>query len=371
MTTIVRMSFTQLTAPDGAASAELAEVPSLLPQRRRDDVAHRGGSARAGLDQPDVAESSTGGDDSWQVYSEDWDPSYGMPATFDFDDSEDVGLAERTDAHVPPGRIAPSPMCFIDGRRRVELQLWAEQRVTGARVPGILGCYAVGAVAVRPGQSAGYEGVRVGRAAIWGGGHRGDYRSPAGHHWVSDSTASEDPTELLARLQDRMRLAEGQLALDAAAQGWTVVLDGPLNRIRSLHHLVTGYVKTHRRQLLPAEQHAAVPSLGVGWRTALYSAGSDRYTCYIRVGEPRPGGSRWTGIARLDFPATAGIEAIVERADQLAATLPLYAGQPHRDPRAPVNLTVVRNLENHLGRQMGAEDFAKRAARDASLTQAA
>lgn len=314
---------------------------------------------------PDTAPPA--GDGPWEVVAEDWDPSYGVPATFDFDDSDDVALVEADAGHVAPGSSRPEPMCFIDGRRRVELQLWAEQRLSGARVPGIAGCYAVGAVAVRPGFQARYEGIRVGRVAIWGGGHAGDLRSPAGHCWVSDSTTSDEPAELVARLQDRMRLAEGQLALDAAAQGWTVVLDGPLNRIRSLHQLVTGYVKTHRRQLLPTADHARVPQLEVGWRTALYAAGSDRYTCYVRVGHPRPGGSAWTGIARLEFPATAGVEAVAARADHLAATLPHFAGQPHRDPRAPVNLNVIRNLEQHLGRQMGSEDFAKRAARDAAL----
>ncbi len=332
--------------------------PSAPPRRRRGDA----GGPRA--------EAGDGGG-AWEVFAEDWDPTYGVPATFDYDDSDSVELAEPTPDHVLPVVPHPAPLCFIDGRRRVELQLWAEQRLTGARVPGIAGCYAVGAVAVRPGYQARYEGVRVGRLAIWGGGHSGDLVSPAGHRWISDSTTSEEPAELVARLQDRMRHAEGQLALDAAEQGWSVVLDGPLNRIRSLHHLVTGYVKTHRRQLLPIEQHVLVPTLGVGSRTALYTAGSDRYTCYVRVGHPRPGGSRWTGIARLEFPAAAGIEAIVERANQLSATLPAFAGQPHRDPRAPVNLTVVRNLEHHLGRQMGSEDFAKRAARDAALAMVA
>ncbi len=323
------------------------ELPVPTPQRRRGDgVQSRGVAPADGSHDAGGAGLTTGGGGEWEVFAEDWDPSYGVPATFDFDDSDDVSLAELDHRHVAPGVVRPSPMCFIDGRRRVELALWAEQRLTGARVPGLLGCYAVGAVAVRPGRSAGYEGVRVGRAAIWGGGHSGDLVSPVGHRWVSDSTTSDDPADLMARLQDRMRLAEGQLALDAAAQGWTVVLDGPLNRIRSLHHLVTGYVKTHRRQLLPAEQHALVPTLGVGWRTALYTAGTDRYTCYIRVGHPRPGGSRWTGIARLEFPAIAGIEAIVGRADQLAATSadvrrstasrPPGAGEPHgrSQPRA-------------------------------------
>lgn len=317
----------------------------------------------------DPATPSSGGD--WEIFSEDWDPAYGNPATFDFDDSDDVVPAESNVAHVPPGRPQPIPLCFVDGRRRVEGQIWAEQRLTGARVPGIAACHAVGAVTVRPGYQARYEGIRVGRRAIWGGGRSGDLVSPVGHRWVSDSTAATDPGELLARLQDQMRQAEGELALDAAEQGWMVVLDGPLNRIRSLHHLVAGYVKTHRRQLLPAAEHARVPELGLGWRTALYAAGSDRYTCYVRVGHPRPGGSRWSGVARLDFPASAGLEAVADHANRLAALLPAFAGQPHRDPRAPVNLTVVRNLENYLGRQMGSEEFAKRAAREAAAAHAA
>ena len=87
------------------------------------------------------------------------------------------------------------------------------------------------------------------------------------------STAATDPAELLQTLQDRMRQAEGDLALEAAGLGWHVVLDGPLNRIRSLHRLVTGYVKTHHRLLLPEAEHAAVPSLTLGGRTALYRRG--------------------------------------------------------------------------------------------------
>lgn len=304
----------------------------------------------------------------WRLYTEDWDPAYGVPATFEIDDSDKVEQAEPADGHITPTAGRATPLCFIDGCRRVELSLWAEQQSTGTRIPGLAGAYAVGAVAIRPGGPATFAGIRVGRIAIWGGGHTGEIVSPTGHRWASDSVATVDPADLMDRLQNRMRLAEGALALDAAALGWNVVLDGPLNMIRSLHSLVTGYVKTHRRQILPTAAHARVPSLAVGARTPIYTAGTDRYTCYTRVGHPGPGGSPWSGIARLEFPARAGLDATITRADVLTATLPGYAGVAHRDPRAPINLTPVKNLERHLTSRLGPVNLATRAARDAVIS---
>lgn len=300
-----------------------------------------------------------------KVYAEEWDPSYGAPATFDFDDQQHAELAEPSGDHVNPRRPAPLPLCFIDGRRRGELGMWAER--AGVRTAGLAGCYAVGAVTVRPSGLARYEGITLGRVALWGGGHHQDIVSSLGYRWEAQSTTASDPGELLDVLQERMRAAEGDLALEAARLGWNVILDGPLNRIRGLHPLVTGYVKTHRRQILSDDQHHRVPDLPIGGRTALYTTGSDRYTCYVRVGNPGPGGSPWSGIARLDLPASAGLDAVAEHATQLAATLPLYAGVPHRDPRAPINLTPVRNLELHLSQRMGPVAHARRAARDALI----
>jgi hypothetical protein len=216
--------------------------------------------------------------------------------------------------------------------------------------------------------------VRVGRVAIWGGGRSGDLVAPGGYRWASWSTPAEDPAVVLAHLQERMRRAEGELALDAAACGWHVVLDGPLSRLRSLHELVTGYVKSHSSRVLPEDAHAAVPGLAVGTRTPVYAVGEGvhgRYTCYIRVGEARRGESPWTGIARLQFPVVAGIAAVVARADLLTAVLPRYAGVRHRDPRAPVNLTPVKNLEVHLSRTLGPVELATRAAREALAPRSA
>jgi hypothetical protein len=302
----------------------------------------------------------------WSVYGDAFDPGFGNSAAFELDESGNTVLAEGRDGHVTPAPPTGAvPLCFIDGRRRVELGLWAEQAGTGRRVAGLAGAYAVGAVTIPPGRPARFAGVRVGRVAIWGGGRSGDIAARHGYHWASASTAAEDPAVILANLQERMRRAEGNLALDAAGCGWNVVLDGPLNRIRSLHQLVTGYVKSHSSRLLPEEAHAAVPGLAVGARTPVYAVGDDRYTCYVRVGEARRAESPWTGIARLQFPAVAGLASVVARADLLAAMLPRYAGARHRDPRAPVNLTPVKNLEEHLSRMLGPIELATRAAREA------
>lgn len=314
-----------------------------------------------------AATAPIGPDVGWRVYTEDWDPAYGNPATFDIDDTDAVEQAEAGDDHIGPSAAREQPICFIDGTRRAELSVWLENSATGARVPGLMGAYAVGAVTVRPGANAGFEGIRVGRLAIWGAGHTGRITATTGHRWESEATTVTDPAKLLDHLQDLMRAAEGRLALDAADAGWNVVLDGPLNRIRSLHALVTGYVKTHRRQILPDAAHARVPTLPVGARTRIFTAGTDRYTCYVRVGRPGPGGSPWSGIARLDFPAVAGLDAVTVRATELASLLPRYAGVAHRDPRAPVNLTPVKNLENRLYRMLGRVEHATRAARDAVI----
>lgn len=303
-----------------------------------------------------------------RVYTEDWDPAYGIAAGFELETPDDAVPAEDGPDHARLAEPVNAPLAFVDGRRRAELSLWAEHAASGSRVPGLAGVYAVGAVTVRPNGSATYAGVRVGRLAIWGDGHRGDIASRNGYRWTSDSTTAQNTEELLAHLQDRMRQAEGELALDAADHGWDVVLDGPLNRIRGLHGNVAGYVKSHHRKILPTPDHAAVPRLEVGQRTRMYALGTNRYTCYARIGRPGPGGSPWTGIARLEFAASAGIDEVAAQASHLAAILPRYAGVAHRDPRAPVNLTPVKNLENHLSRCMGRVEFATRSARDAVMS---
>ncbi|WCO67246.1 hypothetical protein PO878_00730 [Iamia majanohamensis] len=304
------------------------------------------------------------GDVGWNVYGEGWDPSFGTSADFEVDGSADVELVEPGRGPIERSPAQPVPLAFVDGVRRAELSLWAEHSVTGDRIPGLAGAYGVGAVVIRPGAPARYAGIRVGRIAVWGGGHSGDIASRVGYRWASAPIAGTDPDECLAHLQDRMRRAEGELAIEAADAGWNVVLDGPLNRLWP-PGLVAGYVKSHHRRILPEGAHAAVPGLGIGDRTRLYSVGSQRYTCYVRIGHPATGASPWSGIARLEFAASAGLQEVISRATLLSSLLPAHAGAHHRDQRAPVNLTPVKSLEHRLAKALGSVAMATRAARDA------
>ena len=203
------------------------------------------------------AEFPAPADPGWRIFSEAWDPAHGASGDFELDASSDVTQAEPGDLVVHAVTPEPVPIAFVDGTRRVELTVWAEHTTTGARVPGLAGGYAVGAALIRPNGLAQIAGIRVGRIAVWGGGHAGDIvAARTGYRWVSAPITDIDLEACLAHLQNRMRLAEGELALHAARYGWNVVLDGPLNRIRSLHGNVTGYIKSHHRRILPIDQHA-------------------------------------------------------------------------------------------------------------------
>ena len=303
----------------------------------------------------------------WEYFTDEFEPSYGPSVSADFDqDNEPEPLESPAD--IPAAPPYTGPLAFVDGTRRAELGLSA-QHPSGVRVPGLAGAYAVGAVTSRPGVGMRYEGVRVGRLALWGAGATGSIAAPSGYRWESTPTAATEPGDLLLALQNHMRAAEGELALDACDRGWQVLLDGPLNRITDFPETVCGYVKTHHRPL-PADAMALVPHLAVGARTILYAAGPHRVTCYARIGYPRPGGAPLGGIIRLEFAIGAGLTVVAERATALAAALPAYAGRAHRDPRAPANLTPIRNLEKHLAAQLGRVELATRHARAAVVNGA-
>jgi hypothetical protein len=303
---------------------------------------------------------------TFRVYAEDWAPAYGPAATFELDGRADASPAESAAWEMlPPQPHGPVPVAFVDGTRRVEMGLWQLDPRSGQHIRGIAGVYAVGATVCRPGVPAAFAGERRARLCIWAGGVTGDLGPVAGYHWISQSLATADPDAPLQALQNLMRDAEGRLATDLARLGWQVVLDGPLNRIRSLRAMIAGYAKTHHRQLLPDPQHQRVPGLPVGHRSPLWALGDDRFTCYLRVGAPTGVGSPWSGVVRLEFPSFAGLDAARDAADRLASVLPSYAGRHHLDPRAPQNLQPVRALEQHLGRFLGTARLARQAARAA------
>ena len=134
--------------------------------------------------------------------------------------------------------------------------------------------------------------------------------------------------------------------MGAEGSGWLSeekYFNTQLEVLRSRDLAVAGYVKTHHRALLPAELHARVPELGTGDRTRIFALGQERYSCYMRLAAGA-GRSPWYGITRLEVSQSGGLEQARLVCDQLATSLPRFAGRPHRDPRAPQNLQPIGAL---------------------------
>jgi len=174
---------------------------------------------------------------------------------------------------------APS-IAFVDGVRRAEAWLFAEDAETGTSGRGIAGAHGCGAAIVANGKRATFADATVRRVVIWGSGLSEPLpRIPGGWSWTVGSIADTSPDAPLQELQKRMRQEEGRLAEQLASSGLLVVVDGPLNFVRSRDLPVAGYVKTHHRALLEPEFHRRIPSLPTGHRTSLFRLGDDRYSC--------------------------------------------------------------------------------------------
>jgi hypothetical protein len=291
-----------------------------------------------------------------KVYVEEWQAHYGIPLHID-GDSDDLGTAEVVEAAaefcISPGEVElPARLAFVDGVRRGDAYLYIEDDRTGTLGHGVAGAHACGAALWESG-SIRCDHLRTSWLVIWGGGFAADLPSVrGGYRWKSASVADTDHDAPLRELQRRMRQAEGQLAEELATNAWTVVCDGPLSFVRSTDLPVCGYVKTHHRPLLVPEQHAQVAALSGGQRSPLFAV-SDRYSCYLRITDRSPSQAPWHGIARLEFPQSAGLAEVTMTANQLATALPRFAGIRHIDPRAPQNLQPIGALERQLRQRLG------------------
>ena len=265
---------------------------------------------------------------------------------------------------------ADAEIAFVDGVRRGEAPLYQHDSATGGVAHGVAGGHACGAVLGDRGTLI-FGDTRLRRLIIWGSGLSGALPPvDGGWSWTAASTASSAPDAPLKELQTRMREDEGRLAEDLCEQGYLVVIDGPLNFVRSRDLPVVGYVKTHYRALLGPGQHKRVPDLQPSERTSLFRLGNDRYRLPPVTGGGTSSGP-WFGIVRLELPQSPGLNAVVEVADRVAGTIPRFAGVAHRDPRAPQNLQPIGALETHLRHLLGHSGLASRAVREAvdALTQ--
>ncbi len=304
-----------------------------------------------------------------RVFVEDWSSVYGSPYLVvpDDTDGDDVVLVEDGEElllHAGDGSVLGQAAAFVDGVRRGEARLYLVDN--GETVSGAAGAHGCGAVVVEPGLRARFERCTVRRLVIWGSGMLA--RLPAqigGWAWSAHSIASQDPNGPLIELQQRMRQAEGELAEQLCDAGHLTVVDGPLNYVRSRDLPVIGLVKTHHRMLLPPELHARVPELGPGQRTSLFRRREDIYSAYLRLAPRSSSSGPWSGIVRIEIPASPGLAAARKAADLAAASLPRFAGVRHLDPRAPQNLQPIGALERQLRHLLGDAGLAERAVRSA------
>ena len=309
-----------------------------------------------------------------RIYVEDWAATYGSPYLVRSDEAAPAEVRFVEDgaglARGPARSRDLERLAFVDGVRRGDACLYQEDPASGELRRGLAGSHACGAVLVEPGAIPVTDQTRVSRLVVWGGGLVGGLpEQPGGWSWSVASIASTEPDAPLADLQERMRRAESALAARLCAAGFLTILDGPLTFVRSTEMPVLGYIKTHHRRLLELEAHQAVPSLGPGERTNVFTLGADRYSCYLRLAAPSEAAGPWAGIVRLEVRQAAGLEAAIDVVDRAAAVLPRYAGIAHRDPRAPQNLQPVGALETKLRHLLGHPGLARRAVRAAVLQE--
>lgn len=305
-----------------------------------------------------------------RLFVEGWAPEYGASVEPDEDlrpaeGSVDVDVEDRSWEPVSGRDDGIPKVAFVDGVRRVDARLVLD--TASGPVPGICGTHAVGAVVWdRVERRSEIVDAVVTRVALLTGGHVPDLPPlPYGLAFDAAAVPDDDPANLIRSFHDGMRRAEARLAEDLSHGGWFVVADGPLYEYTDSEKL--GFVKSHRRSYLPDTHVGIVGDLGAAERTPLFTIGEGgyrRYSWYLRLA-PRGSGHSWSGIARCEASAVAGLEAAVRVADRSAAILPRVASEAHLDPRAPQNLVPIAALERDLKHRMGDAGLVIRALRSA------
>ncbi|MGD9695569.1 MAG: hypothetical protein AB7V42_07920 [Thermoleophilia bacterium] len=293
------------------------------------------------------------------------DPSYGpgLDPTEADTASVDATVEGVPFAPITPQAVPEGELAFIDGAQQVEA--WLTLTVGGdpAARPGAAFAVAAGAVLTGPRRQAEIARLLVRRYVLTVGRERIVMPATGGFTWESRADAANEATGIARFVGLYRQQLELSLAEQLADGGRLVVLDGPLSHLRDGAGPVMGAVKSHHRMYLPPAESRAVVGLEVGQRTPLFAIGDDRLSWYQRL--PGVGSDGWAGILRGELPASVGVAAARALADRAAAELPRYAGRPHRDPRAPQNMTPIAGLENRLRHRMGDRRLALRAVRRA------
>jgi hypothetical protein len=299
-----------------------------------------------------------------------WAPEYGAPMqgeTLDRTDAEvDVGV-ELPAAQWRPidaGRAPVSRVAFVDGVRRIDARVWVTPDGGPTRM-GICASYAAGLVFC-DGPSARILKAEVRRGLFTTGGVPNLPSRAGTYHAVA--VAGDTIEQLSQSLQERMTLLEAEVARGHEGADM-LVLDGPLTGKLDLTGAI-GYVKTHRVAYLPGGLDAVIARLDAGQRSPLFlTQGSwSRFSWYLRL--TPVAGHPWSGVVRCEVSAAMSLDEVKRTADAAAATIPRFASEPHKDPRAPQNLYPIAGLERELRRRTGDPMWVYRALLSAAAAPA-
>ena len=299
-----------------------------------------------------------------------WSAEYGPSLSLseleeDARSSTDLNVELETAHWRPIGSAesaGPDRLAVIDGVRRVEAHLrWEGEK---SSKPALFGSLGAGALVLKLGVQARMEEALqlplFRRLLSLLGDELPQLAFPG--QLEKRAIAGDDPERLVQDLQSQMRAAESSIAGDLSSSGVPLVLcDGPLQGIHKLGDAgVVGYVKSHRRLLIPNELVSTLLRLAPGERTPIFrldappgSENYDRFTWYLRLAEPGLCETALAGVVRLEVQALHGLEHAQRRARETAALLPRLVGGRHRDPRSPQNLVPLGALERELRRRLG------------------
>ena len=299
---------------------------------------------------------------------ENWDPEYGAPSTPELEDASEnveVGIELPPERWQPvlPGEDPLDDLLFVDGVRRVDASLWIEQPPD---FPGFALAATYAAGAVRCNGRATLESADIGRGLFTASAAE-DIPSDVGVYEVK-ATKGTTPEELWLGIQQRMAALEARVAREPGPAE-VVVVDGPLSHHRDIPNAV-GYIKTQKVQYLPLELRSVMTALLPGFRTPLFltTTSWSRYSWYLRLANHSgPAG----GLVRCEVDGDIDRVQAIRLADRVSASLPRYASERHKDPRAPQNLYPIGGLERELRHRLGDRELAVRALRRSSARDAA
>ncbi len=295
-----------------------------------------------------------------------WAPDYGTSREEQLQEASrpvDVEVEVRPERWAP---ITPDPavrpagaITFVDGVRRIDARIWIGEP-DGFDRPGVCATVAAGAVRCLPGRAT-VEEVLVERALLSASPSAEDLDiGRAGRYRLRSVPVSSDEALYLA-VHNHMMAVEQALSERLEEPG-LVVYDGRLGPRTGAD--AAGYVKSQHVQYLEStDLNAVIGRLEPGQRTPLFHIGGElpNWSWYLRL--PGPRAHSMSGIVRVELPGLGDVSDAVERADLLSRTLPRFASEPHKDPRAPQNLSPIAGLERELRRRLGDHRLLDRALR--------